>query len=138
MSREVHRMGLAGVLLFLTACSTTRTPEQSAYLQSASSTPLKFTVEKAKAPELMGKAQAFIQLYTRNSLSKATDFVVSSYAGERDVFSYSVVREDVGETSTITVSCGASSLFHLSNAVHNCHLFSYYLQTGEVRREFMR
>lgn len=110
-----------------------------AYLARVMQTPLIFTVPKERSDEVWSLVNAFIANYSSMKVQTASDYIISTY-NPTDVlhYGYSATRAIKAEGIEITVMCFSGGLSHAKRIPEqNARVLALYLQTGELRPEFI-
>jgi len=110
-----------------------------AYLARAMQASLTFTVPKERSDEVWSLVNSFIAHYSSMKVQTASDYIISTYNPDA-IYNYGysatrAIRADGIEFAVMCFSGGNPPVQRISN--QNAHILALYLQTGELRPEFI-
>jgi hypothetical protein len=115
-------------------------PNESAYLEKATSMPLNFTVPKEKAEEVWSRINVFISKYSSMKIQVATAYNVETFNLPDCIhYGYSASKLQKGDGFEFTVVCldGCSFGSQKNRPAQNAHVLAYYALTGEIMERFI-
>ena len=127
---------LCSLLLALSACGPSLSPEHAKYLKTAKDHPTQFIMLKSEEREAWGRAVLWIRSYSSMNLVTVNDSLIATDppGKGRDwelSYGYTVEKKSKGDRVEISVLCGANNTFNAGDAQENAHLLAYYIATGE-------
>ncbi len=132
-----------GILILLFALTNCITPYQSyipasneiAYLKKAIRSPLTFLVPEGKEDEYWARANSFIAQYSGMRIQIANEYTIETYGPISIAYGYSAIKIFDSDGLKIKVNC--SSEIDFPEEDRNAHIFSYYIQTGQIIEKFL-
>lgn len=129
----------ASIVFF--SCSNTSmmklTDEEQLYFSSAMKNPTTFKVSQEDGPAAWGRAQNWIEKYSRTKLEVITDSILQTRNPVGDGvnlgpvnFGYHISRTDLVDSLEIKVVCLTDNIFNDKDRERNEHLLAYYIKTG--------
>lgn len=114
-------------------------PEEQAYFNKATATPLRFTAPREKNEEIWERVRVFIVRYSAVEVRTPDDFSIETFVPQwSEEFSYAASRSRRGNTVEFTVSCIHGRFGVDAPAQQNAHVLAHYALTGELNGRFVR
>jgi len=125
----------AACAVYMDQAPKATTPNESAYLEKAMSTPLTFTVLKDKAEEVWSRINVFISKYSSMKIQVANAYNVETFNPMDAIsYGYSASKLQKGEEFEFTIACFTGGAFggQKNRPAQNAHVLAYYALTGEI------